>query len=171
MTVTAHHIKKLIDQELSLCSDRRVVQFVRELLVEPEATMRRWDYGEIDTRYECWTVLIERGGLGIAYSEYGFGPKSPWGLVRVTGSDSEASIGMDSGWYPRFMDAFFESAASELAIWRVFRQAGGEPYPGTPVSPESSWDATWKEVMRLRESDPSAQYNHHHSVVYGRDEA
>ena len=170
MTVTAQKIKNLIADELASVSDSRVRRHIQSLLIEPLVTLRHWDYGEPDTKYECWNVLEEIGGLGIAYSEYGFGPKCPWGLVRVFGSESELSMGMDCSWYPGFMDAYFESAASELPIWRVFKQGENEPFPGTAISDELDWDSAWKEVERLRQSDTIARYNHHHTIGYSRAE-
>src|SRR5205085_10543865 len=63
-----------------------------------------------------------------------FGPRSPWGLVNLSGS-ANMSIGMDSAWYVSFMEAYFESmAATELPIWRVFKQHEEEPYPGIPIT-------------------------------------
>jgi hypothetical protein len=32
-------------------------------------------------------------------------------------------MGMDSSWFTAFLDAYFESAAAELAIWRVAKDA------------------------------------------------
>lgn len=171
VTVTAEKLERLIYEALSLVSEPRVVEHIRTLLIEPTMRMRRWDYGEPDTYYECWDVLEESGGLGIAYSERGFGPACPWGLVRVTGTDGELSIGMDCAWYPSFMEAYFESAASEVPIWRVFKQHQGQDYPGTPIGPESDWDTTWKVVNRLRQLNDGARYNHHHSIWYSQDDA
>lgn len=170
LTVNAQKIKNLIAEELASVSDSRVRKHIESLLIEPVATLRHWDYGEPDTRYECWNVLEGAGGLGIAYSQYGFGPKCPWGLVRVSGSESELSMGMDSSWCPRFMDAYFESAASELPIWRVFKQADNEPFPGTPISDELDWDSSWRELERLRQSDTSSRYHLHHTIGYSRTE-
>jgi hypothetical protein len=69
------------------------------------------------------------------------------------------AIGMDSGWFKTFLDAYFESfAATELAIWRVFEGSPGmEGY--RPISEESGWDDTWREVERLRLNDPQGHYN------------
>ncbi len=45
---------------------------------------------------------------GIAYCEFGFGPRNPWGLVFL----SRGSIGMDSAWYESFWASYFESMAA-----------------------------------------------------------
>src|SRR5260370_7339874 len=49
-------------------------------------------------------------------------PRAPWGLVWLGDEEDERrSIGMDSGCYSTFLDAYFESfAATELPIWRIF---------------------------------------------------
>jgi hypothetical protein len=166
MSISAESIKELINAELSKVLDHRVVDHIRNLLVEPTVVMRKWDYGDSNTMYECWDVLNEEdSSIGIAYSEFGFGPKSPWGLVWTSGSISEMSIGMDCEWFVRFLDAYFDSAASDLHIWRVFKQVD-EPYPGIPLTEETDWDSAWKKVYELRESDGATRYNHHHSIKY-----
>jgi hypothetical protein len=64
----------------------------------------------------------EHSGGEVAYCEYGFGPDCPWGLVSSRGEAEYQSMGMDSGWFKTFLDAFFESMACvELPIWRAFR--------------------------------------------------
>jgi hypothetical protein len=102
-------------------------------------------------------------GGEIAYCEYGFGPHSPWGLVS---SGKHQSMGMDSGWFKTFLDAFLGSRASiELPIWRVF----GEEPDGKriPVTDEGAWEATWSRISDLRSRDPSKRYHCDHSVDYG----
>jgi hypothetical protein len=117
--------------------------------------MRPWDYGTPGEAYQCWLVLADRSSnAGITYCESGFGPATPWGLVSVQGRYT--SMGMDSGWFKYFLDAYFESAPSiDLPIWRVFE--GG--FPGTPITDEDTWDATWAVVMRLRSERPQLRFN------------
>jgi len=167
LTVDANNLLSAIETELDQVSDPRVVQHIRSLLVVPSVVMRPWDYGEPDTEYPCWSVLEhQKSNTGVAYSEYGFGPSYPWGLVKVDGPKDSMSMGMDCAWYPCFVEAYFESFASaDLPIWRVFR-SGDDPYPGEPISDESDWDSTWAEVYRLREEDKDHKYNCHHSVSY-----
>lgn len=72
------------------------------------------------------------------------------------------SMGMDSGWFEHFLDAYFESPASaDLPIWRVFQ---GHAFPGTPISEEGGWEETWAKVMRLREEQPGQRFNCWQSV-------
>jgi len=75
-------------------------------------------------------------------------------------------MGMDSGWFTTFLDAFFESVAcTELPIWRVFE----EKPDGTriPVTGEGAWEATWSRIHDLRRRDPINRYHCGHSVDYG----
>ncbi|CAG0933531.1 hypothetical protein TFLX_03094 [Thermoflexales bacterium] len=66
--------------------------------------------GKKGQTYPCWIVLEHKeSNTGIAYCDYGFGPKDPWGLVFLSGD----SMGMDSGWFSSLEDAFRESMARE----------------------------------------------------------
>ena len=105
MSVTPAKIQALLETELSALTDQRVISHVRSLLVEPTAVMRDWAYGRLGERYPCWAVLNHNdSNTGIAYCESGFGPKCPWGLVFLSGTQ-HMFIGMDSAWYERFLDA------------------------------------------------------------------
>lgn len=167
MGIQATDISRMIETELAQVSDSRVVDHIRSLMVSQYVVMRGWDYGEPGTEYPCWSVLEhEPSRTGIAYSEYGFGPSYPWGLVNLSGPDKYMSMGMDSAWYPCFVETYFESrASSELPVWRVFRSVDGS-YPGEPITDESDWESTWEEVYRLRESNKDQRFNYHHSVEY-----
>ncbi len=112
MAISSLQIRALVANELAGVSEPSVKAYIGSLLVEPQIVMRQWDYGEIGEVFPCWSVLNHsRSNTGIAYCEYGFGPKNPWGLVGLSGSDHK-SMGMDCGWFPTFLEAFFDSAAS-----------------------------------------------------------
>jgi hypothetical protein len=82
MSVTARVLETAIEGELAGVSDSRVVQHIRGMLVAPHVVLRNWDYGEPGQQYPCWFVLQDAQSSGeIAYCEYGFGPRCPWGLV------------------------------------------------------------------------------------------
>ncbi len=130
--------------------------------------LRDWDYGVEGEQYVCWDVLEHHAsGTGIAYCESGFGPRSPWGLVWLEHSKN-MSIGMDSGWFTTFLQAYFESAAAaDLPIWRVFKtDLSGVRFPMTS---EGSWEETWKQVMEHRKEDPASCYDCNTSIVYERE--
>jgi hypothetical protein len=155
----------MIEDELATVSDARVIAHIRGMLVEPYVVLRDWDYGEPGQQHPCWTVLRDAHSSGeIAYCEYGFGPRNPWGLVSSEGKHQ--SIGMDSGWFTTFLDAFFDSVASaELPIWRVFE----EKHDGTriPLTDEGEWESTWDRIDDFRSRDPTGRYDCGHCVDYG----
>ena len=122
MPVDAAFLKGLIESELATVSDPRVIDHIRGMLVEPHVLLRSWSYG--DQRYPCWMVLDDSADSGgeIAYCEYGFGPRCPWGLVSSGSSVEDQQMGMDFSWYPTFLGAFFEffclRRASDLACFQ-----------------------------------------------------
>ena len=164
MSVTPHQLSQKIEAELAKIGDGRIAAHVRSLLVDPYAVSRAWDYGEADDAYPCWSVLEHKtSNSAIAFCEHGFGPEKPWGLVTLYG-DSDMSMGMDSGWFTTFIEAFLESSAgTEVPIWRVFKQEG-LAYPGLPVSAEGEWAQIWNEVEKLRAADPGSRYHCSHSI-------
>ena len=167
MPVTVEVLKSLIEDELATLSDRRVSAHIRRMLLEPYVLLRSWDYGEPDQRYPCWIVLRDEHSVAaIAYCEYGFGPRCPWGLVSSGNGEKHQSMGMDSGWFTTFLDAFFESVACvELPIWRVFAvEPDGKR---TAVTHEGAWDTTWSRIFDLRRSHPTKRYDLGHSIAYG----
>jgi len=164
MSLAAKDIKDLVSSEISKVQDSRVVEHIESLLVAPVRTMRTWDYGEANTQYPCWILFShEDSSTGIAYCEQGFGPKYPWGLVKLKDTDSEPSIGYSGSWFQTFLSAYFDSfAVTDLKIWRVFLDDGN--YPGTALSEEDDWDATWEIVYKLRKDNPNLKYDCHHSI-------
>ncbi len=169
MNISATRLLELVETELAELGDTQIATHVRALLVRPFPVIRNWDYGADKEAYPCWSVLAhEASNTGIAYCESGFGPRNPWGLVTLTGTEN-MSIGMDSGWFPRFLVAYFEShAASELPIWRVFQQLD-DNFPGQPLTMEGTWESTWLEVMRLRSTDTTHRYHCDQSIYRNRD--
>jgi hypothetical protein len=167
MSITAEVLRALIDGELANVSDARVIAYIRGMLVEPYVVQRSWDYGEPGQQYPCWMVLSDPSSGGeIAYCEHGFGPRCSWGLVSSGRGEGVESMGMDSGWYRTFLDAFFESFASvNLPIWRVFSV---EP-DGTKIAltNEGPWEATWEQVYELRSREPTKRIDCGHNIAYG----
>jgi hypothetical protein len=151
-------LKALIDEELKHLSDPRVPAHIRSLLVEPSVVLRDWDYSEPVEQYPCWAVLNhDASNTGIAYCENGFGPRRPWGLVALIGNDPKAmSMGMDTGWFSTFLDAYFESYASgDLPIWRVFKTS--PEGVREPITSENTWAATWEQVAEFRKCDSASR--------------
>lgn len=167
MPITARVLEASIESELATVSDERVVGHIRGMLVEPHVVLCNWDYGERGQQYPCWFVLRDtHSGAEIAYCEYGFGPRCPWGLVGSGPGEKDRHVGMDSGWFATFLDAFFDSfACVELPIWKVFKvEADGSR---SPLSEEGAWDETWRRVYELRNGDPTSRYDCYHSISFG----
>jgi hypothetical protein len=116
MGVVAAFLSVLIEGELSAVKDPEVTNHIRGHLVAPEPQMRDWEYGESGEAYPCWLVLADKSSnMAIAYCESGFGPDMPWGLLFQEGK--HMSMGADSGWFGRFLDAYFDSmSATNLPI-------------------------------------------------------
>jgi hypothetical protein len=108
MQINAKRLSELIEQELANVSDTRIVWHIRGLLVSPKIELRDWDYGSPGQQYPCWIVLsdAENSNTAIGYCEYGFGPRCPWGLLYCGDDPKHQSMGMDTGWFPTFLEAF-----------------------------------------------------------------
>lgn len=160
----AERITSLLEEELTEMRDERVLKHVRSLLVPPIAVRRDWNYGAPDEAYDCWSVLEHpASNTGIAYCEHGFGPRSPWGLVFLSGDEMQMSIGMDCSWYTTFFQTYFESkATTDLPIWRVLLS-------GRAISDELEWDAAWDAVQARRAQDPDGDYRVWTTVPYTRE--
>lgn len=166
MAIDANTIKMSVDRELDQVSDVRILSHVRALRVEPKEVLRKWDYGRPEEKYICWSVLEHyKSNTSIAHCENGFGPKCPWGLVCLKGSDQEMSMGMDSGWFPTFLEAYFESFASaDLPIWRVIKtDTSGSRHP---ITRENTWEETWERISELRKADPKSRYDCDHIIEF-----
>ena len=105
---TQAEVAALVEAQLALIQDPRLLDRLQAFLVPPYPVERAWDYGEPGQTYSCWTVLEHRpSNVGIAYCADGFG--DPWGLVFLSGP--HMSMGMDSGWFAYLEDAFRDTAA------------------------------------------------------------
>lgn len=79
----------------------------------PRSCLLRWHYGHAhpefpDPRYPGFVVAeFPDHATGIAYSTYGFGPKTPWGHIAL----AEPDHGDDSQWFTTLEQAFRDSRA------------------------------------------------------------
>ena len=102
-----------IDKDLAKISDEKLKRALSKHLVAPRACLLDWDYGHPHTefsepRYPGFIVAeFPESGTGIAYSEYGSGPRCSWVLIWL----EEPGYGMDSGWFDSLEAAFRESMA------------------------------------------------------------
>jgi hypothetical protein len=164
--MTPADVTALIRCEMLALHDKRVADLVSSLLVSPpRPLLLGWDYGAAGEAFDGFLVLDHpTSGTGIAYCQQGFGPSHPWGLIFTQG-ESPPSMGMDSGWFSRFLDAVFDSMVSaDLDIWRVQECKPGQD--AAWVSDELSWDEAWRRVKALRESTRDCRYNCSHAITY-----
>ena len=159
MSTEPAFLNALITTELAAVADERVVGAISSLLVEPRAGLIDWDYGSPNQQFNCWTVFHDRlNNTEIVFCEEGFGPSMPWGLVPADAGDGRRSMGMDSGWFETFLEAWFDSfSATDLDVWRVFEtDAAGL---SRAVTAELAWDAAWLRRDELASSNMDAQYH------------
>jgi hypothetical protein len=163
---SAAEVAAALDEGLANLRDPRVRASIQAFRVATPTPIRlAWDYGEPDETFDGWLVFDDQGHrTGIVYCDKGFGPKSPWGLI--TTGETCPSMGMDSGWFRRFMDAYLDSfSATDLPIWRVVRWMKGDS-SREPITDELSWEDAWKVVHRMREEDPAHAYGCEHNIAY-----
>jgi hypothetical protein len=163
--MTPADVAALVRDDMRALDDARVVAHVSALLTAPPRLLRlAWFYGAVGETFDAFLVLDHpRSGTGIAYCRQGFGPANPWGLILT--DRGPPSTGADDGWYPRFLDAYFESKApADLDIWRVREWRPSRD--GAWLSGELPWDEAWAQVAELRASTPHGQYYCDHAIRY-----
>ena len=113
-------IETLVKSEMERINNPIVRNELEKILINPIHHLRKWDYGSNGEMFICWTIAIDKNSdTAIVYSDYGFGPETPWGLV----SESGLYFGMDTGWFISLMDCFLDSKmANELPIWKVEKE-------------------------------------------------
>jgi hypothetical protein len=103
MGLDSGEIERILDAEVSRTSAASIVALIGKLRIRPQLQVRRWNYGA-PHEYPCWLVLADPvSNVGVAYCAHGFGPKSPWGLLWLSGRRSD--MGDDSGWFSSLADA------------------------------------------------------------------
>jgi hypothetical protein len=163
---SATEVATKLDEDLANLRDPRVIASIRAFrLALPTPIRLAWDYGKPGDMFDGWLVFHDqRQRTGILYCDHGFGPKNPWGLIAT--GESCPSMGMDSGWFDRFLDAYFDSfSVTDLPIWSVVRWTKGDS-SRQPITEELSWKEAWEIVHRLRREDPAHQYDCEHNVSY-----
>jgi hypothetical protein len=149
MTQDGPSIAHLIENELVAFADEDIIGFIRKHLIEPAPIMLGWDYGSpVEALVRGWSVFEDPiAGTRIVYCLHGFGPASPWGLVSL--KEQIPRMGMDSGWFTCFLDAFFDSfSSSRLPIYQVVMINPDRTQ--TFLSAEGEFDDAWAQVEKLR---------------------
>lgn len=164
--MTSADVAELIRDDMKALHDARVVSHVASLLVSPPRRLQLgWVYGSAGEEYEGFLVLNHpRSSTAIVYCQYGFGPEAPWGMI-FNDRGSPPSMDMSDGWFPRFMDTYFQSqAATDLAIWRVKERKPGQG--STWLSCELPCDEAWRRVIERRQAAPDCYYDCEHAIMY-----
>jgi hypothetical protein len=150
----AARVATLVNEQLAAIRDPVVREALGLRVQVPVLHHRSWDYGVADEQLPCWLVLEDPStDTGIAYSEVGFGPASPWGLVSL----GHLWFGMDCGWFTRLEDAFVDShLGGSLQVWDLI-----DPH-GSPVLASVTLD----EAFAARDRIDAGLSKPRHHVVY-----
>jgi hypothetical protein len=107
---TSGEVRLLVESELRKIANADIVQGVRTFLVEPRLEMRAWEWEKPLADFPVWIVAeSSRYDYGIAFSDYGFAPDRPWGLVFL----SHRGFDADYCWFPTLEDAYNDSRLLE----------------------------------------------------------
>jgi hypothetical protein len=107
---TADEIRLLVEDAMGKIRDSIIVEGLATFLVPPRAEMRTWDWQKPHAKYPVWVVAeSSRYDYGIVFSDYGFAPEHPWGLVFSSHDNFDA----DYCWYPSLEEAYKESRLVE----------------------------------------------------------
>ncbi|MGD0940862.1 MAG: hypothetical protein ABR905_14240 [Terracidiphilus sp.] len=107
---TTDEVRFLVEAELRKIANASIVQGLQTFLVEPRIEMRTWEWGKPLADYPVWIVAeSSRYDYGIVFSDYGFAPGHPWGLVFLSHNEFNA----DYCWYPTLEDAYKDSRLLE----------------------------------------------------------
>jgi hypothetical protein len=158
MAKSSEDVAALAAEQLATIRDAVVRDALRALLQTPSRHLRDWDYGVAGEQFECWAVAVDpESDTALVYSEHGFGPVHPWGLV----SASERRFGMDSGWFLRLEDAFVDSSmGADLPVWNVV--AEGRAGPERTLASSLTMDEAFRKRDQVAAADPGGRYH----VVY-----
>jgi hypothetical protein len=107
---TAEEIRRLVEDAIGRIQDSTIVKGLRTFLVPPRQEMRKWDWHQPYAKYPVWVVAeSSRYDYGIIFSDYGFAPERPWGLVFSSHDNFDA----DYCWYPSLEETYKESRLIE----------------------------------------------------------
>ena len=103
---TAEDIRLLVEGAVREIGDATVTEGLKSFLVPPRREMRTWDWQKPHAKYPVWEVAkSSQYDYGIVFSDYGFAPEHPWGLVF----SSHDNFGADYCWYRSLEEAYKES--------------------------------------------------------------
>lgn len=107
---TAAEIQLLVEGAAGKIADPDIAKGLRTFLIPPRQEQRTWNWHKPYVKYPGWVVAeSSRYDYGIVFSDYGFTPECPWGLVFSSHGDFDA----DYCWYASLEQAYRESRLRE----------------------------------------------------------
>jgi len=107
---TTEEIRLLVEDAVGKIRDPIIVEGLRTFLVPPRQEMRTWDWHKPYAKYPVWVVAESLlYDYGIVFTDYGFAPECPWGLVLSSHDNFDA----DYCWYPSLEETYKESRLIE----------------------------------------------------------
>jgi hypothetical protein len=107
---TTEEIRLLVEDAMGKIRDSSIAEGLGTFLVPPRQEMRTWDWHEPYAKYSVWGVAeSSRYDYGIVFSDYGFAPEHPWGLVFSSHNNFDG----DYCWYPSLEEAYKDSRLLE----------------------------------------------------------
>ena len=158
--MTFEHLKVVVEGELALIHDLRVIDHIRRHLAEPECVLREWVDGDEGQTYETWTIFKHPpSNSAIAWYGQGYGPVMPWALVELNGGTGDMMLGQDYMWGFTLAETWFSSPASaDVPVWRVFTGRSRDSDDYHPVTPEAAWQETTQALEALQQQNPGVEY-------------
>ena len=107
---TPEEIRLLVEGAIGEIRDSLIAEGLRTFLIPPRQQMRTWDWQKPYVKYPVWMVAeSSQYDYGIVFSDYGFAPEHPWGLVFPSHDNFDA----DYGWLPTLEEAYRDSRLIE----------------------------------------------------------
>lgn len=107
---TPEDIQRLVEGAVKEIGDATIAEGLKSFLVLPRRELRTWDWQRPHAQYPVWVVAESSlCDYGIVFSDYGFAPEHPWGLVF----SSHGNFDADFCWYSGLEQAYEESRLIE----------------------------------------------------------
>src|SRR5260370_39341323 len=98
---TTDEVRILVETQMRKITSRSLARGLETFLTNPRPEMRVWGWSKKPAEYPVWVIAeSSRYDYGIVFSDYGFAPEHPWGLIFLSHSGFDA----DYCWYPTLED-------------------------------------------------------------------
>jgi hypothetical protein len=107
---TTEQIRSLVESGIGEINDSLIAEGLKTFLIPPRVQMRTWDWQKPYVKYPVWVVAeSSQYDYGIVFSDYGFAPEHPGGLVFSSHDNFDA----DYSWFPTLEKAYRDSRLIE----------------------------------------------------------